>query len=121
MDQDINVPKTKSVSIFFHFFKLNIYTLLIYFLTGYMINNWDNTETCSVGGLSNKTIIFQGNVAMGGINLIALIFIWLREPFARIEFFIMYFLNLVFSLMLCTSVLVTIKDNPVECMSLILL
>lgn len=81
METDINLPKTKSVNIFFQFMRVNFYLAVIMNVLPTLISG--TNSTCSADGTKLMNLTFKGSVALILLNGISLVFVWLKEPFAR--------------------------------------
>ncbi|KAM3129310.1 hypothetical protein pb186bvf_018597 [Paramecium bursaria] len=116
MQGDINIPKTKAVNIFIQFARVLFYLYVI----GHVLQNITNNQVCSIDGQKLINLNQKGSFVLILLNLISMFFVWLKEPFARLEFFVMYAVNICWSLILVSQAYLDIVTNENECPGVIL-
>lgn len=60
---------------------MQFYCAVISFILPHLITQAN--ESCSDNGMKLINLNYKGSVAMILLNVVALLFIWLRDPFAR--------------------------------------
>ncbi len=119
METDINIPKTKSVNFMFQSLKFNVYVYIFVYTTQNLINLQD--YSCSETGTEMQNLMRNGSICLMAFNAIGLFYIWCKDTFARIEFWLIYILNIVWFMIILMDVLKTINNQPKECMQIIML
>ena len=88
MEVDINEPKSRAFNIFLRFFQLGLHLVIAMWVT----KIGENTcQTPFMKFLEPISYIFVG------LNIIAMIYTRCRDKFPRIEFFVLYAINIILS------------------------
>ena len=66
-------------------------------------------------------IILNGSICLMSFNLIGLFYIWCKDVFARIEFWMIYILNMIWFLIIFIDLFKTISSQPQECIQIVML
>ncbi|CAD8159656.1 unnamed protein product [Paramecium octaurelia] len=118
METDINIPKTKAVNVFFQFARMQFYLTVFSNLLPIIISQ--TNQVCSNEGIKLIALSYKGDIVLLILNLISLLFIWLKEPFARLEFFVMYAINICWSGIMIGQTYLDVTTQPNECEGVIL-
>ncbi|CAD8157321.1 unnamed protein product [Paramecium pentaurelia] len=118
METDINIPKTKAVNVFFQFARMQFYLTVFSNLLPIIISQ--TNQVCSNEGIKLIALSYKGDIVLLILNLISLLFIWLKEPFARLEFFVMYAINICWSGIMTGQTYLDVTTQPNECEGVIL-
>ncbi|CAK76274.1 unnamed protein product (macronuclear) [Paramecium tetraurelia] len=118
METDINIPKTKAVNVFFQFARMQFYLTVFSNLLPIIISY--TNQVCSNEGIKLISLSYKGDIVLLILNIISLLFIWLKEPFARLEFFVMYAINICWSGIMIGQTYLDVTTQPNECEGVIL-
>lgn len=118
METDINIPKTKGVNFLFQNIKFHIYVYIFVSAGQLIMHNQDHF--CTDEGKSLKRMMLHGSVSLIIFNSLGLFYIWCRDSFARVEFWLIYVLNLLWFIIITMDTLKTATIQPQECMEVIM-
>ncbi|EAS00983.2 transmembrane protein, putative (macronuclear) [Tetrahymena thermophila SB210] len=118
METDINVPKTKGVNFMFQNIKFHIYVYILVNVGQWIMHSQDHY--CTADGKSMRKLMEHGSVCMIIINVLGLFYIWCRDQFARLEFWLIYATNFFWFLIVFFDIISAVTSQKRECMEVIM-
>ncbi|EAR90765.2 transmembrane protein, putative (macronuclear) [Tetrahymena thermophila SB210] len=108
------------INIFIQYIKNYLYIIIYSKIALLLIDGTVEQNNCSSDGRYYIIIVENGCICFVVFNLIALIYIIKQQDFARLEFFIMYGLNLGWFSVLLVYSLITVLQRDYECNTVII-